>query len=372
MILSEIYGREPINGYRSGHGVEEGLPLPNLLVGIELEIENFRAVEGEQVFGGFRFTTDGSLRHSEKGIGIEAISRPVAIKHLRKLLNAFFGKFNITSENYTERCSTHIHVNIDDLTVQQIACLCLVYQTAERLLFTFIGEDRDKNIFCVPWNQSNLSYNIVSKIVDGEAPSSFKRWQKYSAMNLIPAATQGSLEFRHLGGTCDLDKIMNWVCIIAKMVEYATKVDLTEAKAHILQMNTVSNYYEWMNMVFGRYAPLLQVDKFEAALSSGVIDSKLMLIKETPNAAAAWRQMIEETNILRGWDAVPAAPRAEVFARHPGRDPIIRTTNPRVRVIPNQLTPQQVLDRRLQQLDDEAEHALQAERENPDEEEGSF
>jgi len=282
MNIQENYGRKNTVGYKSKHGECSDVPLPDWLVGIELEIENFNP-EHTQEFGGVTFTTDGSLRETEDGVGIEAITKPIAIKHVEPLLTAFYKKFSINEGNYSERCSTHVHFNVEPLTFEEVGTVCLIYQTVENLLFHYVGNERQNNIFCVPWNQSNITYNIVSRIELGESNEVFRRWQKYSALNLIPITTQGTIEFRHLHGTCDVSLIVHWIYLIAKIFEYAQKVPLAVAQQSIMNMNTVSNYHEWLSMVFGKYAVLLQNPNFERELSRGVIDSKVMLMgKEKP------------------------------------------------------------------------------------------
>lgn len=280
MIIHEHYGRVVPIPYNSKHG-ESPVVLPDWMVGLELEIENWNP-DVTRTFGGFTFTDDGSLRASDDGIGIEAISRPVQAKHVEKLLAAFFRKFDIKEGNYTERCSTHVHVNVDVLTYQQLSSVCLLYQTVESLLFNFVGGDRENNIFCVPWNQCSLSYRIVSKIENIERGDEipFRRWQKYSALNLIPVHNQGTIEFRHMVGTCNVEKLMQWINLILCMVKYSIEHSLAEIKEDIINMNTISNYNEWLTRVFDKYAVLLCTDRFEEVLSRGVVDSKLMLTHE--------------------------------------------------------------------------------------------
>jgi len=280
MNIAQIFGLKNPPVFTSKHGETGGLPMPDMLVGIELEIENF-PVNLEHSFGGFTFTTDGSLRASDSGVGIEAITKPVAIKHVPGLLNAFYQRFGIKESNYSERCSTHVHFNTLGLELEQVKTICLLYQTVERLLFRYIGHDRGENIFCVPWYQCNMSYNIVNQMATpDEAHNCFRRWQKYSAMNLIPVVSQGTLEFRHLHGTCDVKLITEWISLVAKMFEYATKTPFAMAQDEIVNMNTVSNYHEWLNGVFGSLASALHSPNFEKDLATGVIDSKLMITKK--------------------------------------------------------------------------------------------
>ena len=278
MTIQEIYGRPSVVGFKSKRGSVRTMPIPDWLVGLELEIEEFNP-DVDRIFPGFVFTDDGSLRSTNGGIGIEAITKPVSIQFVPGMLEGFFEQFEISHGNYSERCSTHVHFNVEPLEFYQVSTICLVYQAVEQLLFKFIGNDRENNIFCVPWNQCNLSYNIVGDIDGGLAGLRFKKWQKYSALNLIPITHQGTIEFRHLEGTCDVKRIMNWIALISKIFEYAMRVPLEDAKKEIVFMNTVSNYHQWMSNIFGDYLHLIQVPGYERVLAKGVIDCKLMLSK---------------------------------------------------------------------------------------------
>jgi len=321
MNLQEMFGVTKVVPYNSKHGVDKEVPFPDQLVGIELEIEGFNP-EAEQRFGGITFTTDGSLRSDNGGVGIEAITQPIAVKHVRSLLNAFYKKYNITSSNYSDRCSTHVHFNVQYLTGEQLTTICLLYQTLEKVLFDFVGHERDQNIYCVPWYQSGVSYNIAQKMLGGG--DVFRLWQKYSALNLVPAQTQGTIEFRHLHGTCDVDLIVNWISILTKMFEYGANVPYSTVESNILNMNTVSNYHGWMDEVFEKYAGLLRTPGFEQAITMGVIDTKLMLNKTTSPAAGNRRMdfnaMVREMHEAPRADPAPRLRTTRPFRANPVND----------------------------------------------------
>jgi hypothetical protein len=288
VTVRAYWGMDPVVGYLSKHGVDARLPAGETLVGIELEIEDF-PMGIRHAFGGFTFTNDGSLRNN----GIEAITNPVAIKYVPSLLNGFFAHFGITAANYSERCSIHVHVNMQERTFEQVATIGLVYQTVERLLFKFVGNDRDQSIFCVPWCQSNMTFSAINKLVKGDGVF-LKTWQKYSALNLLPLTSKGTIEFRHLHGTCDVPRITQWIALIGKIVEYADRVSLADAKATIINMNTVSNYHAWLDGVFGEYADALRWTDSETLLSTGVIDSKLMLLESKEPAETDFQRLLRE------------------------------------------------------------------------------
>jgi Putative amidoligase enzyme len=253
------------------------LSNPDLYVGLELEIEGWND-DYERAFRGFRFETDGSLRNN----GIEAITLPLKSKHVPYLLTTFFKNKGITERNYSGRCSTHVHVDAQQLTIEQVQSVCLLYQTLERVLFDFIGNDRDNNIFCVPWYQCSISQDFVRKFAN-DANYTTRSWQKYTALNILPLRSQGTLEFRHLEGTCDVTRITNWLNILGCIVKYTVDNSLDDIKQLILNMNTVSNYGAFVENVFGQWAPLLTSNPdYQLSISNGVIDSKICLLNDKP------------------------------------------------------------------------------------------
>jgi hypothetical protein len=195
------------------------------------------------------------------------------------LLTAFYTKFGITERNYSERCSTHVHFNVEPLEWSHIAALCLVYQTVETLLFKYVGNDRENNIFCVPWSHCNLSYQVVTNL-ENNGVGALRRWQKYSALNLLPILDLGTVEFRHLEGTCDVKRITTWIALLAQIFSYVRSTPLQAVKDELINMNTVSNYYDWLHRVFGRYTEYVQYPDYEKDLAQGVVESKLQLSDE--------------------------------------------------------------------------------------------
>lgn len=280
MLLSEVFKRDIPKHFVSKHAVNTDSIQPERLIGIEIELEELNP-DAPLRAPGFSFITDNSLRNSEDGIAREAVSSPIRLCDADGLLYAFWQAVKVTDNNFSERCSIHVHVNTLDMTVEQLGSLCLVYQTLERLLFEFIGgygdTQRKDNIFCVPWHQSGLTYNYVNDLVKDPTYKA-RAWQKYTALNLLPLAEQGTVEFRHLYGTADLKKIGQWLQIIGCLFEYATKNRFDDITKQIMEMNTISNYREWLTAVFCKHADLFcSSPNYESALNRGVIDTKFMI-----------------------------------------------------------------------------------------------
>jgi hypothetical protein len=178
-------------------------------------------------------------------------------------------------------------MNVQDCTVAEVKSMALLYQIFERLLFNYVGNERGENIFCVPWYTSGMTPLFVNKLTnnfDGVA----RNWQKYSALNLLPMRDKGTIEFRHLHGTCDVQYIMRWIRLITSMRSYAKKMTYKALTNTLLAMNTVSNYDQFIADVFGADTPYLTVGDFKSAMSVGVIDAKLMVMKPVKPKTTNW------------------------------------------------------------------------------------
>lgn len=238
-----------------------------LAYGLELEIENVPAWE-DMLVPGIRGEPDGSLRNN----GREFITQPMTFSNLAHCLYMFFGKNKLGPENYSERCSIHVHTNCLDLTEEQIQTIAFVYQLVEHCLFEWVDHERSNNIFCVPWSQTNLTYRVLE---DREDMTRFKRWQKYTALNLLPLYTQGTIEWRHMNGHCDVNKILEWCQLIGHIYAFALTTPLEKVKEHLLTLNTSSQYRNVLEMIFQERAFLFySLPNYERHLEEGVINMK--------------------------------------------------------------------------------------------------
>lgn len=244
--------------------------FPNVLYGVEIELENTRGI---RTLGALIPKEDGSLRNN----GMEYISYPWPYDWLVHELRLFYTNNKISDVNVSERCSVHVHLNCQPLTISQLQMLIRLYQVFERVLFEWIGGDRNKSIFCVP-----LSETIISQKSLKSDPASFlgtiKRWQKYTAFNLLPLTTQGTVEFRHMSGQGDPEKIIKWLAIIGCMYEYVLKNTNEEFDKFLIQLNSSSQYRALVDMVFGEYAKLFEGFNFQALMEDGVLNMKFMLL----------------------------------------------------------------------------------------------
>ena len=215
------------------------------LVGIEVEVENLPTwYAGDPIW---HVTVDGSLRNHGK----EYISRPIRSTQIEFALRTLFKNLEQHNYKFSPRCSVHVHMNARTLQPKHLRALLLLYLTFERSIFRFIGNNRDRNIHCVPLLDCFLTNNIFD-IVDGQLPPSV--WMKYTALNLVPLGEKGTIEFRHMHGTDDITKLMTWINIILSLKVYAYKTPPELITERINSLNTTSQYRQFIVEVFGNLA----------------------------------------------------------------------------------------------------------------------
>ncbi len=241
-----------------------------VIVGCELEIEKFNS-NGEVGFPGMDFTTDGSLRNN----GIEAVTRPNTVKGLLVIIKKFWEKFNITADNFSDRTSIHVHANVLHFSEQQIKSLVLIYSLLEDIMFDIVGEERRDNIFCCPWTQAGLHLGNYHRVWSQAA-----HWQKYTALNLKPISTQGTVEFRHMYGHCDHTLLTYWLMIIEDIMVSAESIDNETIYKRVLNLNSDSTYAEFITQLLPNTAQYVmsKVPNWQHHLARGVIEAKLSTV----------------------------------------------------------------------------------------------
>lgn len=164
-------------------------------LGVEVELENIRSRMPASRY--WEVKSDGSLRNS----GAEFVFRePLGGKDL------YDACINLDSMLYDKnpdpswRCSVHVHIDVRDLTPSQVKKFILVYATLERILFDASGWQRYRNNFCCALGFAQQQVETLSRLWTLPDNRLLQRlvesWSKYSAINLIPMRTFGSIEIR--------------------------------------------------------------------------------------------------------------------------------------------------------------------------------
>ena len=257
------------------------------LFGIEVEIENVSYKrEDDAVPVGWSKKGDGSLRN-----GVEYISWPANAAESRALIASlylFFIEQLKKTPEFSWRTSIHVHLNVRPLTTQQLGNLSLLYCIFEFLLFRFAAPERMDNIFCVPVTDSTLGSKLntflnspILKVLPADSLIYlFDGWDKYSALNFSRLRDLGTVEFRHMGGTWDTEKLGYWLNLIGALYDASVRLSREWIVSQLKGLNSLSNYGEFKQNIFGDTLSniLGEPDDFIQVLSHGVSFAKQCLV----------------------------------------------------------------------------------------------
>lgn len=200
-------------------------------VGIELEIEGTNLPAGPTLADIIAPTSravwlvkpDGSLRG-----GLEFVtSGPIKTSEVRHMVGGLFDRFKRqgTVINNSNRCSTHIHVNVSDLKVNTITSALALWCTFQTCFIRWCGEERVNNHFCLSTrDEESMPEAWLDFLMNGQRSTARHRANvKYTALNIIPIWSQGSLEFRCGSAADEPDKVVYWAKICNAIVRYAAE-----------------------------------------------------------------------------------------------------------------------------------------------------
>lgn len=195
-------------------------------VGIELEIEasNYMPetkdilVRDEKTGGYWEHKPDGSLRG-----GLEYVSSvPFSIEAVPTMVGGFFEAIqkHKTKLRLSNRCSTHVHLNVSDWKIDKVTSLFVLWTLFEGPLVNWCGVERKTNHFCLTTKDSDDNLRNWYKYLSSGLLE-FHEGSKYTSMNLLPIWTQGSVEVRIGRAPSCANDVTPWVQFLWALRSYA-------------------------------------------------------------------------------------------------------------------------------------------------------
>lgn len=192
------------------HFSPNGFNSKEFTCGCEFEIEDVKAL-GATITSHFMIEEDSSLRNNGK----EFKTPPSTYSHTLELFKLLHKDLKVGPAPFTDRTSTHVHVNVSQLTLNQTRQFVLTYALLEPILFKFVGDKRANSIFCVPLNFTYLPGHYKNDIT-----TMHSKWHKYTAFNIKPLNHLGTVEFRHLYGTNNEDVFTTWLSTLKELYDW--------------------------------------------------------------------------------------------------------------------------------------------------------
>lgn len=217
VTVNEVYRGEAV---RPRSIQRHPLVVGTNLVGVEIELENITRVTHR--FDYWSVKSDGSLRN-----GLEFVFRgPTGGLDLFNAVVELDSYLFDKNPDDSWRCSTHVHVDARDMNLAQLKNLILIWVVYEKLMFRLSGMHRYTNNFCCAIGFAQQQLDVLSNNWNKDTTRSFltgvlRQWDKYSAMNLIPLTSFGSVEFRISEATWKKGKLLMLCNRLLSMKELA-------------------------------------------------------------------------------------------------------------------------------------------------------
>lgn len=204
-----------------------------LVFGLELELESSEAYrqeeiwddEGEEIIDtvgdypppGWDLVPEDSIE------GVEVIViRPETFDKTVGKIRELFEDINRHGWSLyrTPRGSTHVHVNVSDLTWEQMESFTLACAWAEPFLIDIAGSGRLGNLFARSYAQAPMGWEYIKTAIATKGQHSLDRDSHYSAISFDPIMSKGSVEFRMGPSMTNADKTIEWLDHIATVALY--------------------------------------------------------------------------------------------------------------------------------------------------------
>ena len=189
-------------------------------VGLECEIEDVRNWKNTFPDGTFAITEDGSLRNS----GREFISIPLSLDDALSGFTKLHASLVCGEKKFTERTSIHVHADCTNLSLQECRNVVLQYALFEEFFFQMVDPSRRHNIHCVP-----LTETYLPSIYSGTLVNMYSKWHKYTALNIKPLGKFGTIEFRHMEGHDNPERLQEWLKTIRNLIAVGRAVNVNRA-----------------------------------------------------------------------------------------------------------------------------------------------
>jgi hypothetical protein len=226
------------------------LVLPDAKVGIEVELEMWDGTTPEAFWD--RHPDEGSLKNH----GMEFVTHGGMVgEDIQKALTIIFTQAlkRKWSTGYP-RAGIHIHLDVTDLDMdeKELATLVCNYMIVEHILFGFAGEHRRACGFCVAYEDSQVDFNAIGRLLFKNLDAANFRdvaahLSKYQALNLNPLVRFGTIEFRHLPTTFSVERVMLWINMILAIKK---SVSIPECKEPLLTLSRIGAE-EYCKLILG-------------------------------------------------------------------------------------------------------------------------
>lgn len=286
---------------RAGSNIKES----NKDVGVEIEIEGSN-LPTDFADSFWKVERDGSLR----GEAFEYVSTPMNIDQLGQYMAYFKSKFieNHAIINDSIRAGVHVHMNIQKLTFTQFFNVVTAYFILEDLLVKWCGPSREGNLFCLRAKDAEwVLLQLFHVAQTGNIRSLHTEHIRYCSLNFLSMFKYGTLEFRAMRTSPQLELIETWTNMIWELKENALKFENPLEMITSISGDGVDSF---LNTILPTYSNNIRFPGYQATIFDGIRRIQMVAngrnwnekveikeaIDELPNAIDDWA-IIDQPNI---------------------------------------------------------------------------
>lgn len=199
-------------------------------VGIELEMEGDNLPTGisagKKLPARWNTVNDGSLRASDgtsPGGREYVLNQPIERDEVEIMVRHIFRVLEETGSNVilSNRTSTHIHINISNLLINQIISYIILWNIFEEAIVNSCGDSRIGNLFCLRTKDCSRAVEALQLGLKNNLNFAIGENHKYLTCNYFAMSHYGSLEFRCWPGADNADEVISWVKFLIALKDYA-------------------------------------------------------------------------------------------------------------------------------------------------------
>ncbi len=279
---------------RKGQLPDKSLVLPEDFVGVEFEFENVTHPINKNLdwAGLIEEKEDGSLRNHGREF---VFTTPLFGKDVTDVIRGMCAEATAKKYAVSLRTGLHIHIDARDISYDQLHWWIVLNALLEPALYTWVGDGRDENVFCLPWHSTQGIIPILRKIYSAKGErlgvaASELRQRKYSGFNLDTLSRFGSIEYRQLKNTMDADRIIQWLNILLRFKKLSGELAQQGTPiAEFLSSAYVTQESHWEVLLLDQYKDLYYPDFIKDIKKKGIptaldiIRSPFAVVPSMPN-----------------------------------------------------------------------------------------
>jgi hypothetical protein len=193
-------------------------------VGIEIEVEGNKTPMLPISLAPFwKLTGDNSLRGPS---GEYVLKKPMKLQKALDSVDMLKEVWDVNGfkAKHSIRAGVHIHINCQELTLNELWRFAFLYYTFETVLTKYCGPNRAGNHFCLRFKDAEYLFFILEQAICHKGLGSlYTDSIRYSSLNYCSLSKYGSLEFRAMETEPTLEKTKAWAEILLRLKEYAVK-----------------------------------------------------------------------------------------------------------------------------------------------------